>query len=119
MKLAEMQTEMLKKDAKPLSDEEIVKLREEIPEWDLITKNNHNSIERKYKFKDFEQALMFTVRVGELAEKYNHHPAILTEWGQVTVTYWTHVIKGLHMNDFTMAAKTDDLYTGSISNFMI
>jgi len=54
--------------------------------------------------------LEFTNKVGELAEKEGHHPALLTEWGRTTVTWWTHKIKGLHRNDFIMAAKTDELY---------
>jgi 4a-hydroxytetrahydrobiopterin dehydratase len=66
-------------------------------------------LERTFKFKDFAQALAFTNKVGELAESEGHHPAILTEWGKVTVAWWTHKIKGLHQNDFAMAAKTDRL----------
>ena len=58
---------------------------------------------------DFAQALEFTKKVGELAEEDAHHPALLTEWGRTTVTWWTHKIKGLHRNDFIMAAKTDKL----------
>jgi 4a-hydroxytetrahydrobiopterin dehydratase len=54
--------------------------------------------------------LEFTKKVGELAEVEGHHPALLTEWGRTTVTWWTHKIKGLHRNDFIMAAKTDELY---------
>jgi len=53
--------------------------------------------------------MTFTNQVGEIAEAQGHHPAILTEWGKVTVTWWTHKIKGLHRNDFIMAAKTDRL----------
>jgi 4a-hydroxytetrahydrobiopterin dehydratase len=56
--------------------------------------------------------LEFTNQVGELAEKEDHHPTILTEWGKVTVTWWTHVVKGLHLNDFISAAKTDQIFTG-------
>jgi len=54
-----------------------------------------------------------TNRVGALAEAEGHHPALLTEWGRVTVTWWTHKIRGLHRNDFIMAAKTDGLVTES------
>jgi 4a-hydroxytetrahydrobiopterin dehydratase len=68
-------------------------------------------LERTFKFKNFVQALAFTNKVGELAEAEGHHPAILTEWGKVTVTWWTHKIRGLHRNDFVMAAKTDRLYS--------
>ncbi len=49
-------------------------------------------------------------KVGELAEEEGHHPALLTKWGRTTVTWWTHKIKGLHRNDFIMAAKTDEPY---------
>jgi 4a-hydroxytetrahydrobiopterin dehydratase len=51
------------------------------------------------------------MQVGQIAEEEGHHPSILTEWGRVTVTWWTHKIKGLHRNDFIMAAKTDRLLT--------
>jgi 4a-hydroxytetrahydrobiopterin dehydratase len=59
---------------------------------------------------DFIKAMDFTNRAAQLANEEDHHPAILTEWGKVTVTWWTHKIKGLHQNDFIMAAKTDQLY---------
>ncbi|HEX6123240.1 MAG TPA: 4a-hydroxytetrahydrobiopterin dehydratase, partial [Ktedonobacterales bacterium] len=52
----------------------------------------------------------FTNAVGALAEEQGHHPALLTEWGRVTVAWWTHTIRGLHRNDFIMAAKTDEAY---------
>ena len=51
--------------------------------------------------------------MGELAELEGHHPAILTEWGRVTVTWWTHKIKGLHRNDLIMAAKSDGMYSSA------
>ncbi len=64
-------------------------------------------ITRVFKFKNFLEALDFTNKVGEIAESEGHHPEITTEWGKVTVQWWTHKIKGLHENDFGMAAKTD------------
>ncbi|RYZ79057.1 MAG: 4a-hydroxytetrahydrobiopterin dehydratase, partial [Moraxellaceae bacterium] len=60
--------------------------------------------------------LAFTNTIGELAENFNHHPALLTEWGKVTVTWWTHKIKGLHENDLIMAAKTEKTFQGISSN---
>jgi len=69
----------------------------------------HQTIGAHVKFKNFAQAVAFTNKVAEIAEAEGHHPAILTEWGKVTVTWWTHKIKGLHRNDFIMAAKTDQL----------
>ena len=64
------------------------------------------------QFDDFAAALAFTNRVGGISEDEGHHPALLTEWGRVTVSWWTHRIRGLHRNDFVMAAKTDELYGG-------
>jgi 4a-hydroxytetrahydrobiopterin dehydratase len=66
-------------------------------------------LERVFKFKNFAQALEFTNEVGAIAEEEDHHPLIVTEYGRVTVDWWTHVIGGLHKNDFVMAAKTDQL----------
>jgi 4a-hydroxytetrahydrobiopterin dehydratase len=93
-----------------LSDEEIARLKPEAPDWNVVESGEVLHLERAFKFKNFVQALEFTNRVAELAEEQGHHPALLTEWGKVTVTWWTHKIKGLHRNDFIMAAKTDKLY---------
>jgi 4a-hydroxytetrahydrobiopterin dehydratase len=76
----------------------------------VYEKDGIKRLERTFKFKNFVQALEFTNQVGGLAEEEGHHPALLTEWGRVTVTWWTHKIKGLHRNDFIMAAKTDKQY---------
>ena len=93
-----------------LTAEEIASLKPEAPDWDIVDRDGILRLERVFKFKNFVQALAFTNRVGELAEEQGHHPALLTEWGRVTVTWWTHKIKGLHRNDFIMAAKTDELF---------
>ena len=66
-------------------------------------------LSREYSFKNFEQAMAFSNRVGDVAEAEGHHPAILTEWGKVTVTWWSHKIRGLHKNDLIMAARTDQV----------
>ena len=78
--------------------------------WGIVERDGMKRVEKSFKFKDFSEALAFTNKVGELAEKEGHHPDILTEWGKVTVSWWTHKIRGLHKNDFVMAAKTDGLY---------
>lgn len=65
---------------------------------------------RTYGFNNFTEAMSFSNRVAALAEEENHHPAIVTEWGKVTVSWWSHIIKGLHLNDFVMAAKTEELF---------
>jgi 4a-hydroxytetrahydrobiopterin dehydratase len=93
----------------PLSDDEIASLAPEIAEWAIVEKDGVKRLERVFKLKDFAEALAFTQKVGALAESQGHHPLIITEWGRVTIQWWTHKIKGLHRNDFIMAAKTDRL----------
>ena len=97
-------------DAPKVTEAEIAQLQPQIPEWKIVERDGIPRLERVYKLNDFVQALAFTQRVGELAEEEGHHPAILTEWGKVTVTWWTHAIRNLHRNDFIMAAKTDHAY---------
>jgi 4a-hydroxytetrahydrobiopterin dehydratase len=91
------------------SPEEIAKYLPQLPGWQIIVVAGVKRLQKTYTFKNFAQALQFTNAVGAIAEQENHHPAILTEWGRVTVTWWTHKIAGLHVNDFVMAAKTDEL----------
>jgi 4a-hydroxytetrahydrobiopterin dehydratase len=90
-----------------LTEKEISLLKEELSGWETHTKKGELHLEKSFQFKDFKQALAFTNRVAQLANEEDHHPALLTEWGKVTVTWWTHKIKGLHQNDFIMAAKTE------------
>ncbi|WP_106475647.1 4a-hydroxytetrahydrobiopterin dehydratase [Phytohalomonas tamaricis] len=94
-------------DAPLASDNEIATLHTELPEWSVIERDGIKQLERVYRFKNFRAALDFTNRVGELAEQAGHHPVLLTEWGRVTVSWWSHKLKGLHRNDFIMAARTD------------
>ena len=89
---------------------EIAELQPQIPDWKLIEKDGIPQLERAYPFRNFTQSLAFTNEIAALAEEAGHHPAILTEWVGVTVSWWTHKIKGLHRNDFIMAAKTDELF---------
>ncbi|MFC2093855.1 4a-hydroxytetrahydrobiopterin dehydratase [Bacteroidota bacterium] len=91
------------------SQEEIDKFILQIPDWEIIVIDGIKQLRRTFTFNNFVDALSFTNKVGAIAEEEGHHPAILTEWGKLTVTWWTHKIKGLHVNDFIMAAKTDKL----------
>jgi 4a-hydroxytetrahydrobiopterin dehydratase len=93
-----------------VTDGEMAAFHPQVPEWRIAERDAIRRLERTFRFPDFAQALAFTNRVGQLAETEGHHPALLTEWGRVTVTWWTHKIKGLHRNDFIMAAKADALY---------
>ncbi|RMA81414.1 4a-hydroxytetrahydrobiopterin dehydratase [Umboniibacter marinipuniceus] len=110
MSLAEQQCEACRADAPKVSDEELAALIREIPEWTPEVRDGVMQLERVYKFRNFKQALAFSNSVGEIAEEVGHHPALLTEWGKVTVTWWSHEMGGLHRNDFIMAARTDSVF---------
>ena len=93
-----------------VTEEESAIYMQQVPGWAIIMVEGIKRLQRSYKFQNFSDALMFTNKVGALAEDQDHHPSLLTEWGRVTVTWWTTIIKGLHQNDFVSAAKTDQLY---------
>lgn len=97
-------------DSPHVTDEEIAGLHPQVPEWKLGFEDRIRKLERVFRFRNFVQALTFTNAVGNLAEAEGHHPLLVTEWGRVTVTWWTHKIRDLHRNDFIMSAKTDRLY---------
>jgi len=108
--LAEMRCDVCRTGAPVLTDDELAAARCRLPEWDVVEEAGVRRFRRVFKFKNFLQALAFANRVGEIAEEQGHHPAILVEWGSVTVSWWTHKIGGLHQNDAIMAARTDTLY---------
>ncbi|MFK5984325.1 MAG: 4a-hydroxytetrahydrobiopterin dehydratase [Pseudomonadota bacterium] len=107
--LTQQQCEACRADAPQVSDNELKELIREIPDWNIEVREEVMQLEKVFSFKNFIGALEFTNLVGELAEVQAHHPTIITEWGKVTITWWSHKIKGLHRNDFIMAAKTDNL----------
>jgi 4a-hydroxytetrahydrobiopterin dehydratase len=90
----------------PLGQQEAESYLAQTPGWEL---QDGKRIERTYKFKNFREALGFVDRVGGLAEEEGHHPDITFGWGYATVSLHTHKIKGLHENDFIMAAKINQL----------
>ena len=108
--LAQMKCVRPRSGERPLAEEEIVELHPQVPDWEIVERESIQQLERVFKFKNFVEALHFTNEVGELAEAEDHHPALSTEWGKVTVSWWTHAVGGLHLNDFIAAAKTDELY---------
>ena len=97
----------------PATAETVAQLHQQLADWSLIEVNDVSQLQKQYHFKNFRQALAFTNAVGVAAEAAGHHPALLTEWGKVSVTWWTHAVKGLHQNDFVMAAKTDEIAVSS------
>ena len=102
--------------APKLTDAEISELKGQVPDWEVVEVDGVKRLKRRFKLNNFEDALKFTNLVGELAEAEDHHPALLTEWGSVEVSWWSHKIKGLHRNDFIMAAKTDQLSRRDLRN---
>jgi 4a-hydroxytetrahydrobiopterin dehydratase len=89
----------------PLTLQEAERFHVQVPQWGLA--DEANRIERGFQFRNFGEALRFVQRVGELAEAEGHHPDISFGWGYATVSLQTKKIKGLHENDFIMAAKID------------
>jgi 4a-hydroxytetrahydrobiopterin dehydratase len=108
--LARMKCTACRGDEPTLTDAEIDELISQIPDWRVVERDGVKRLERMFRFDDFARALAFTNRVGERAEEEGHHPALLSEWGKVTVTWWTHKIGGLNRNDFIMAARTGSEY---------
>lgn len=109
LRLPAMKCEACHKGAPKVTEAEMAELSKQVPDWAVIDRANILRLERVFSFDTFVEALEFTNKVGAIAEEEGHHPALLTEWGKVTVTWWTHKIEGLHRNDFIMAAKTDEL----------
>jgi 4a-hydroxytetrahydrobiopterin dehydratase len=89
----------------PLTEEETAGYRAQAPEWGLL--DEAKRIERTYRFKNFREAFGFVERAAALAEAEGHHPDISFGWGYATISLRTKKIKGLHENDFIMAAKLD------------
>lgn len=110
--LKDQPCEACRKDAPAVTDEQMKELMPHVPEWQVVEVDGIKQLQRDYAFKNFADALAFTNIVGELAESQGHHPDLLTQWGNVTVTWWTHKIKGLHLNDFILAARCNDFYEG-------
>lgn len=99
-----------RKDGPPMAQEQISEYLSLLPAWGIVEREGIPRLERSFPFGDFQGALDFTNRVGEMAEEADHHPAILVSWGRAAVSWWTHVVNGLHENDFIMAARTEELY---------
>ena len=107
--LAEQTCDARSSDAVRVAGSEAQQLLSQLDRWQIIQYDGIDQLSKQYVFANFVDALAFTQRVGALAERFDHHPALLTEWGQVTVRWWTHDLSGLHKNDFILAAKTDML----------
>jgi 4a-hydroxytetrahydrobiopterin dehydratase len=92
-----------------VSTDEIKQYLDQLPGWSMERISGELRLVKKFSFKDFKQAIEFADKIALMADEEDHHPAILVEWGSVTVNWWTHVIHELSINDAIMAAKTDKL----------
>lgn len=108
--LAERRVVALKKDTPPLETPEIFEWLEWVPQWRLEKLQGVNQLVRFYEFADISSAIDFSKLITEMADSANHHPVQQVEGSLVTMRWWSHSIKGLHLNDFIMAARSDELY---------
>ena len=108
--LAARECSACRADAPQVTPQQCELLLGQLPQWQLIDIDGVKQLSRVYVCKSFLDAMAQAEKIAEIAEQENHHPALLVEWGKLTVTWWTHKIKGLHENDFVMAARTDGLF---------
>jgi len=97
-------------DVPKLSDDEIQELHMSAPMWEVAEVDGVKQIQRTFDFDRYPDGLIFASRVGRLAQEQDHHPTITILYKKVKLEWNTHTIKGLHRNDFVMAAKSDEAY---------
>ncbi|MBS2035714.1 4a-hydroxytetrahydrobiopterin dehydratase [bacterium] len=90
-----------------IPEEQLPLMMEALPGWSLRRVDGLPRLEREFPFPDFKQAMEFSNQLAELAETQGHHPTLLTEWGKVTVGWWTHDVGGVHANDFLSARRSE------------
>ncbi|HET9496425.1 MAG TPA: 4a-hydroxytetrahydrobiopterin dehydratase [Chloroflexia bacterium] len=89
----------------PMDPETAREMMAQVPGWEL----GDNKLTRRFKFRDFAEAMAFVNRVADLSEAEGHHPDIHISWNRVRLDFTTHAIKGLSDNDFIMAARTNEI----------
>lgn len=110
MSLADENCVRAREDAKPAAEAERAAWLKGLPAWEKQPHEGAETIFRSFPFEDYPEGLAFANTVGEEAEKQDHHPVLTVDYGSVGVRWWSHKLKGLHKNDFVMAAKTDRLF---------
>lgn len=109
MSLASEKCEVCRPDSPSVDSDEREQLLAQLPGWAVIEDSGMPQLVKKYEFENFLQAVEFHNKIAELAEEENHHPELVTEWGGLTIKWWTHSIGGLHRNDFIMAARCNQI----------
>ena len=84
-------------------------LLKELGDWS-IEEESINKLVKTYNFANYADSVSFTNKIADLAEAEDHHPKIVLQWGSVKLEWWSHKIKGLHLNDFICAAKSDKIF---------
>ncbi|MGB3328914.1 MAG: 4a-hydroxytetrahydrobiopterin dehydratase [Thermomicrobiales bacterium] len=110
MALAKERCAVCRADSPLVTPEEEPALHAQVPDWEIVTVDGVRRLKRVFRLHGWQEPLDFTLAVGTLAAQEDHHPRLVTEWNRVTVSWWTHAIRGLHRNDFIMAAQTDALF---------
>jgi len=91
----------------PLKIQEVDALLKQVPGWTLG--EGGKSIYKTFSFKEYVEGILFVNEVARIADSEGHHPDLLVTYGKVKVTYTTHAIDGLSLNDFVMATKTNQI----------
>ena len=97
---------MSEEEYKKLSDEEIKKEIDKIPDW--IVENG--KLNRKLEFDNFVQAFGFMTQVALEAEKINHHPEWSNVYNQVKIDLMTHDAKGITTHDVKLLKTIENTY---------
>ncbi len=108
--LADRDIVLCKKGTPPLAEAEYAPLLIQLPGWDIVKVDNIERLQRTYFFEDPSDATAFSRFLSSMADEADHHPFLVPEQNRLTVIWWTHSIKGLHLNDFIMAARSDEAY---------
>lgn len=107
--LADMKFKPLAPDETALTEPEQLRWLAELDGWE-IKRDGHSYLFKAFSFPNFQHALQFVNQVGELAEEVNHHPELKLSWGRAEVSWWTHSLNGLHLNDYILAVRSVVLF---------
>jgi len=97
----------LPKGTPALAKSEVEKLLAQVPAWKLT--DDGKRITRAYEFSNFHETIEFVNAAAYVIHKEDHHPDLEVSYKTCQVTFWTHTVGGLSLNDFICAAKLDAL----------
>lgn len=108
--LSDIKCEACRADAPLVTKEEMDEYLPMIPEWGLVEEDRVQKLTRTFRTSNYKETIRFVNGIADLAESEGHHPLLLVDYRSVTVWWWSHKIKGLHLNDFVMSAKTNGVF---------